>query len=221
MINFNLMRKNMVACQLGTNGIVQPAVTSAFEAVPREKFLPESLRGVAYIDEDIPLPGGGFVPEPLVIARMLVALRAPGAEVALCIGDSSGYVAAILAQMVTTVVTLESKPKQLDMARRAWLENDICNIAVAKGSSRRGCPEHAPYELIMLCGAVDSVPEDLFRQLATGGRLAAVIQERGSAAGYISVYEKDSDGRHHSGQRLFDAGALPLDDFVRESTFVF
>ena len=221
MINYNLMRKNMVACQLETNGIVLPSIKSAFEVVPREKFLPELLRGVAYIDEDIPLPGGGFIPEPLVVARMLAALRAPGAEVALCVGDSSGYVAAVLAQMVTTVVTLESKPKQLDLARRAWLESDICNIAVAKGSGRRGCPEHAPYELIMLCGAVDSVPEDLLRQLAPGGRLAAVIQEQGSAMGYVVLFEKDKDGRCHSGQRLFDANASFLDDFKGESAFVF
>lgn len=221
MIDYALMRRNMVTGQLQTNGITAPEITGAFGVVPRELFLPEVLRGAAYVDEDVPLPGGGFMPEPLVIAKMIAALRAPGAEVALCIGDTTGYVAALLSQMVTTVVALESKIKQLENARRAWTQLDICNVAVAKGSGRRGCPEHAPYELIMICGAVDHVPEDLLRQMAPGGRLATVMREQGSGAGHIVLYEKDSEGHCHGGLRLSDAATFSLDDFKEEAPFVF
>lgn len=221
MINYAQMRRNMVAGQLQTNGIIAPEIVNAFEAVPRELFLPEMLRGAAYVDEDVPLPAGGFMPEPLVIAKMIMALRAPGAEVVLCIGDVTGYVAALLSQMVTTVVALESKPKQLESARRAWTQLDICNVAVAKGSGRRGCPEHAPYELIMICGAVDHVPEDLLHQLASGGRLATVIREQGSGVGHIALFEKDDDGHCHGGQRFSDAATFFAEDFKEESSFVF
>ena len=221
MIDYALMRRNMVTGQLQTNGIAAPEIADAFGMVPRELFLPETLRGAAYVDEDVPLPGGGFMPEPLVIAKMIAALRAPGAEVALCIGDATGYVAALLSQMVTTAVALESKSKQLESARRAWTQLDICNIAVAKGSGRRGCPEHAPYELIMICGAVDHMPEDLLRQLAPGGRLAAVMREQGSGAGHIALFEKDGAGHCHGGQRLSDAATFFLEDFKGETAFVF
>ena len=211
----------MIDCQLQTNGITSPKIIAAFSAVPREVFLPDLLRGVAYLDEDIPVPGGGFMPEPLVIAKMLVAARAPGAEVALCIGDATGYVAAVLAQLVTTVVSLESRAKQLDAARSAWQSLDICNVAVAKGSGRRGCPEHAPYELIVICGAVDHIPDDLLRQLAPGGRLSTVMREQGSGAGHIALCEKDSHGVCHGAQRLSDAATLFLDEFKGGGSFHF
>jgi len=180
MINYENMRRNMVLGQLQTNGIVDEAILDAFKTVPREAFLPEQLRGVAYVDEDIVLPGGGFAVEPMVLAKMLSAARAPGADVAFCIGDVTGYVGAVLSQMVTTVVTLESKARQMDTARDAWISFDMCNIAIARGSVRRGCPEHAPYDVVVICGAVDEVPDDVLRQLASGGRLVTVIREKDS-----------------------------------------
>jgi protein-L-isoaspartate(D-aspartate) O-methyltransferase len=222
MIDYDQMRKNMVECQLQTNGITADEILKAFGAVPRERFLPPQLQGVAYIDEDIRLPTGGFMPEPLVLAKMLAALEPAGADVALCIGDATGYGAAILSQLVTTVVTLESRAGQLDQARRTWADIDMCNIAIARGSGSKGCGPHAPYEVILICGAIEFVPEDLLRQLSPGGRLAAVIRAAGlPGPGKIHLFEKDGKGECHAGQPLADASTPFLDDFRVEPAFVF
>lgn len=221
MIDYTAMRKNMIACQLQTNGVVKPEILAAFDAVPRELFLPESLRGVAYIDEDLAVPGGGFLPEPLVVARMIAGLGLPGAEVALCIGDTTGYVSAVLSQLVTTVVALESRPRQFESARHAWTSLDICNVAVARGAARRGCPEHAPYDVIFICGGVERIPQDLLRQLSSGGRVAGVVRARSSVTGKIVVYEKDIHGAGFEERQLYDAAAFSADEFREESAFVF
>lgn len=221
MIRYDMMRKNMVECQLQTNGIIQPEILRAFETVPREIFLPEQLKGVAYVDEDLPLPGGGYLPEPLVTARMLAALSLPGPEVALCIGDHTGYVSAVLSQLVTTVVALESRPRQLDGARSAWLLLDICNVAVARGMARRGCPEHAPYNVIFVCGAAGHIPPDLLRQLSPGGRLAAVLRGNGTPTGKITIYERGGHGAGIEERQIHDAATFPIEDFRGESAFVF
>lgn len=222
MIDYDQMRKNMVECQLQTNGVTAEEILKAFGTVPRERFLPQQLQGVAYIDEDIRLPAGGFMPEPMVLAKMLAALRPAGADVALCVGDATGYGAAILSQLVTTVVTLESRAGQLDHARQTWADIDMCNIAVARGSGCKGCGPHAPYEVILICGAIEFVPDDLLRQMSPGGRLAAVIRRADSAgAGVITLFEKDKDGECQSGRPLADASTLFLDDFRTEPAFVF
>lgn len=221
MADFVQMRRNMVASQLQTNGIGAPEILAAFESVPREIFLPENIRGVSYVDEDIPLPGGGFMPEPMVLAKMLAALRAPGAETALCVGDATGYAAALLARLVNAVVALETKPRQFDTVRETWLSQGIHNIAVAKGNARRGCPEHAPYELVLICGAVDYIPDDLLRQLAPGGRLCAVVRTQGRGSGHIALAEKGPDGICHGAQRLSDAAMPFAEGFGAESRFSF
>lgn len=222
MTDYDHMRKNMVECQLQTNGIINPEILKSFHEVPRERFLPPQLQGVAYIDEDIRLPSGGFMPEPMVLAKMLEAVRPVGADVALCVGDTTGYGAAILSQLVTTVVTLESKAGQLDDARRAWADLDMCNIAVARGSGCKGCGPHAPYEVVLVCGAIEWVPDDLLRQMSPGGRLAAVIRRADSAGtGVITLFEKDMNGESRGGQPLSDASTLFLEDFRTELAFVF
>lgn len=195
MINYAKIRQNMVECQIRTNGVTDENVLSAFRAIPRELFLPEVLRGAAYVDEDIILQDTGIMLEPLVHARMLQA-AAPGPDdIALCIGDCTGYASAILASLITTVVTLEEKAGVLDRARKIWLGMDICNIAVVRGRPRLGCPEHAPYNLIFIGGAIQAIPQNLLDQLGEGGRIVGVLRESpDSPAGTITVLSKEKSG---------------------------
>ena len=102
-MNTAQIRRNMVNCQLQTNGVASGDILAAFEAVPREAFVPENLRGVAYVDEDLRLPDGNFLIEPLVLARMLQAAEPQPHDRALVIGDATGYAAAILSRLARTV----------------------------------------------------------------------------------------------------------------------
>jgi len=195
MINYAKIRQNMVDCQIRTNGVTDETVLSAFRSVPRELFLPEALRGAAYVDEDIVLQGNNVMLEPLVHARMLQVAAPKQDDIALCIGDCTGYASAILASLVTTVVTLEEKAGVLDRARKIWLGMDICNVAVVRGRPRLGCPEHAPYSIIFIGGAVPAIPQNLLDQLGEDGRIVTVLRESAERpAGIITILHKEKDG---------------------------
>ncbi|MBI4030162.1 MAG: protein-L-isoaspartate O-methyltransferase [Proteobacteria bacterium] len=221
MINYTNIRRNMVECQIRTNSVTDEAVLSAFGSTPRELFLPEPLRGAAYVDEDIVLRDVGIMLEPLVHARMLQAAAPKPDDIALCIGDCTGYASAILASLVTTVVTLEEKAGVLDRARKLWIGMDICNIALIRGRPRLGCPEHAPYSLIFIGGAIPAIPQNMIDQLAPEGRIAAVLRESDrQPAGVITVLRKEKDGliTAHS---PYGACTPYLREFTPSSSFIF
>ncbi len=214
-----LARKNMLDCQLATNGITDPDVLEVFAKVPREMFLPEDRRGIAYLDEDIVLGDGVFCLEPVVHARMVQAVDPQKKDAVLNIGDTTGYSSAILSDLVLTVVALESKQGALDPALHIWDELNYCNIAVVKGKETKGSPEHAPYDLIFINGSVAAVPENLLEQLGPGGRLAAVVKKPGET-GRITVIEKIAEGRY-STRALYDAASPYVRGFEPAKTFVF
>lgn len=218
---FAQARKNMVDSQLATSGITDPRVLDAFTTVPREMFLPPDRKGAAYRDEDLLLPEGGgtFCMEPLVHARLIQAARPGQQDAVLNIGDATGYSAAILSDMVSTVMTLESRPGILNAARASWDELGFCNIAVLRGKEAEGCPEHAPYDLIVLNGAVGTIPETLLAQLSPHGRLAAVLRPRPDGTGRITVIEKIgenafSTGYFHDAATPYVPGLEPAETFT-------
>ncbi|MCB9991812.1 MAG: protein-L-isoaspartate O-methyltransferase [Rhodospirillales bacterium] len=220
MTQYAQARKNMLDCQLAPNGITEQAVLDAFETVPRELFLPESRRNVAYLDEDLPLDNGSFFMEPVVFARMVQAARPGSDDTVLNIGDITGYSSAILSNLVSTVVALEPKPGTFDPARKIWDEMNYCNIAVVKGEAASGSPEHAPYSVIFVNGAVAEIPQGLLDQLAVHGHLVAVVREKESGMGCITVIEKEGDN-HFSTARLYDAATPYAQGFEPAQDFVF
>ena len=155
-------RLNMVDCQLMTNGITDEGVIAAFSTIPRELFLPEALKGVAYIDEDLQISEAGTFLEPLIQARLIQMSSLDKDHAVLNIGDSTGYSSALLSDLVSTVVTLETDVGALDQARNLWDELDCCNIAVIHGSYELGNYEHAPYDRILINGSVCAIPDCLF-----------------------------------------------------------
>lgn len=218
MADFQDMRRNMVDCQLRTNGIVSAPVIGAFSSVPREDFV---VPGVCvYADGDTPLPRGGFMMEPLVLARMLQAADPRPEDVVLNVGDASGYSSALLAGMVSAVVTLESEAHGLDSARVSWTAMGIRNIATVRGATSDGCPRHAPYSLIVINGAAGQIPASLTAQLSEGGRLITVIRQEGQAVGCISLL-KPGTGGHLSSHDFQQASTLYVSGLEPEAAFVF
>ncbi len=218
MIDFAAARLNMVESQLRTNKVTDLTLIDAFETVPRERFVPEPLRGIAYIDEDVALGGGRFVMEPRVLARLLQAAQPRPEDVALDLGCGSGYATAILSRLVATVVALEDDAALAAAANRTLAELEIDNAVVVEGRLAEGYPKQAPYNVILLGGAVAEIPAAIADQLAEGGRLVAVVSA-GPGLGRATLMRRD--GGVISSRVLYDAALPVLPGFEAEPGFVF
>lgn len=180
--DFTTARELMVDGQLRPTKVTDARVLEAMRRLPRERFLPPALATLAYIDEDVPLPGGRVLMEPLVLAR-LIQLAAPRAgERALVIGAGTGYGAAVLAATGASVVALEEDRTLLALARGA-LAALAPSVVVAEGPLGAGWPSGAPWDLIFIEGAVPAVPATIAEQLRhEAGRLVTVLAASGLAA---------------------------------------
>lgn len=208
------MRAAMVDCQLRTNDVIDPALVAAMGRVPREKFVPEALARVAYIDRPIALDGTRRMNPPLVTARLLVAAEiAPGHRV-LLVGAATGYAAAILRDLGAEVIALESDAA-LAAAARTALGNE--GVTVTTGPLAAGVPGDAPFDRIVLDGAIEQLPDALAAQLAEGGVLVCALRE-----GAVTRLARGVKVAGTLTLRPFadmDAAALP--GFVREKGFTF
>lgn len=218
MSDYGVARRHMIDSQLRPNQVSNASVLEAMAAVPRELFVPPSVRGVAYVDEDLPLGGGRHLLEPLLVARLLQAAHVGANEVALDVGCASGYDAAVLAHLASTVVALECDAALAESAGRTLAELSIDNVAVVQGELGQGYAESAPYDVIFVSGAAARVPETVLDQLGDGGRLVAVIAAA-TGVGRAVVYTRSGGVVSH--RALFDAAAAILPGFEPETGFVF
>lgn len=217
MQSFAAARHNMVESQIRTNKVTDPTVIGAFAALPRERFVPEGLRGVAYVDEDIELTRGRFLMEPMVLARLLQIAAAKPDDIALDVGCGSGYASAALSRLCSAVVALESDRGLAARATALLTELDINNVVVVEGPLTSGYSRQAPYGVILVNGAVERVPQTLFDQLGDGGRLVTVQIEGGVGRGTLFLKSAGIVSR----RRVFDAATPVLPGFRAEPHFVF
>jgi protein-L-isoaspartate(D-aspartate) O-methyltransferase len=218
MVDYAAIRFNMVASQLRTNRVTDTAILEAFETVPRERFVPEAQRSIAYVDEDIPLGGGRHLMEPMVLARLLQAAAPQAHETALDVACGTGFATFILGRLSATAVGLESDPALAASARRTLGDLGADNTLVVEGPLTEGYAKQAPYNVILLNGAVAEVPYAIREQLAEGGRLVAVIKDA-DGVGRATLMQRTGDVV--SGRVLFDAAIPLLPDFARPPAFVF
>jgi protein-L-isoaspartate(D-aspartate) O-methyltransferase len=206
--DFRLARNLMVDGQLRPNKVVDRRILDAMRDLPRETFAPPAIASLAYIDQDLPLGDGRVMLKPLVIARLLQLARPRAGETALVVGSGTGYGAAILAACGVHVTALEEAPGLIEMARRA----------IVQGSLDEGHAAAAPYDLVVIEGAVPAIPEVIGRQVAAGGRLVTVIMENG-VAGYAALAEPTTGGLR--AQAAFDATAPLLPGLQPAKSFIF
>ncbi len=218
MVDFAAARSNMVESQIRTNRVTDPHLLDAFQTTPRERFVPEPLRGIAYIDEDVALGGERFMMEPMVLAKLLQAARPGPGDVALDLGCGSGYATAILSRLVATVVALEVDAALAAAANQTLDELEIDNAVVVEGRLADGYPKQAPYNVILLNGAVSEVPLAIADQLAEGGRLVTVVSV-GPGLGRATLMRRDSGVI--SSRILCDAAVPVLPGFEAAPGFVF
>jgi protein-L-isoaspartate(D-aspartate) O-methyltransferase len=174
--NYQAMRRAMVESQLRTTGVNDPRVLAAMAAVPREAFVPAERRALAYADAAIPLGSGRALNPPMALGLLLVESRLSGEERALVIGAGTGYAAAVTARVTGSVIALE-EDETLAAAARGALEGS--GATVAQGPLAAGYPGGAPYDFILIDGAVEEVPAAIVEQVADGGRIATGLVEQG------------------------------------------
>lgn len=221
MIDYARARRTMVDTQIRVNDVTDSRIVDALMAVPREAFVPEARRVLAYLDDDLPLndPSGGragrFLMEPMVFARMLQAAGIGETDRVLDVGSASGYSAAVLARLAGSVVALEEDESLAAEARR--LVGTLPGVTVTTGPLADGAASLGPFDAIILQGAAEQVPSVLLDQLADGGRLVAVVGA-GRAARCL-VHERRAG--EISVRAAFDAAIPPLPGFEAPRGFVF
>lgn len=176
-MDYAAARRNMVESQLRPNKVTDAAVLDAMASLPRELFVPEPLRGVAYVDEDIPLGHGRFLMEPMILARLVQLAEVESSDSVLLIGAGVGYSAAVLAPIASRIIAVESDGVLARQAQQTLKTLGISNVAVIEGSLSEGAPRLAPFEAIVFDGAVGIVPPAIIEQLAENGRLVAVVHD--------------------------------------------
>lgn len=217
-LDFDDARGRMVDSQIRPNKVSDPRILAAMRTLPRERFLPPCLRVRAYLDEDVPLGGGRVLIEPLVLAR-LIQLAAPvGGERTLVVAAGSGYGAAILAACGANVVALEEDPSLAARAREV-LPTLTSRVQVVTGPLGQGWAAEAPFDVILIEGAVREVPPVLAEQLrADGGRLVTVCVERGTTGKGI-LAEQTAFGLR--AQPVFDCATPLIPSLLPRPGFVF
>ncbi|MGE3645219.1 MAG: protein-L-isoaspartate O-methyltransferase [Beijerinckiaceae bacterium] len=216
------LRQTMVDCQLRTFDVTNHAVLARMAEVPREMFLPEAARAIAYSDRAIAVRGDSserrLLP-PMVLARLLQAAAiAPGDKV-LCVGGGGGYGAAVAAGLGASAVALENDAGFSALASAGYAALGLANARAASGDLAAGLPGEAPFDVIVMEGAFEQEPQALLGQLAEGGRLLALWKTQAAEACRAVRYEK-FNGVIGS-QELFGCGGRVLPGFEAAKAFSF
>lgn len=212
---FEAMRHAMVASQLRTNAVSDARVVAAMARVPREAFLPAEVRAIAYRDTAVPLGRERYQNVPIATGRLLTEAYLLPADRVLLVGAAGGYTAAVLAELVAQVIAVESDPGLAADARTAL--GAYTNVTLVEGALEAGHAAGAPYDVLVIDGAVEQVPDALVAQLAVGGRVVAGIADRGIT--------RLSSGRKTAGGfgllDFADIDCVSLPGFARAKTFTF
>lgn len=212
---FEAMRQAMVASQLRTNAVNDPRVVEAMARTPRENFLPAEQRGLAYRDTLLPLPGGRRHNSPLATGRLLTEAHVRPEDHVLLIGAAGGYAAALLAQLAGSVVALEQEEALVALARTALAGE--AKVELVQGPLEAGWAAGAPYDLLIVDGAVEQLPDALIAQVKPGGRVLTGVIDRGVT--------RLAAGRRTEGgfglQDFLDVECTELPGFRRLRTFTF
>lgn len=223
MTDYAAARLNLVESQVRPNDVRDRRLIAAMSEIPRELFVPQALRGVAYMDEDIKISTATepttprYLMEPRVFAKLVDLCQIQPSDLILDIGCGTGYSVAVLARLASAVVGLETDEELAKKADETLAELGVDNAAVVRGPFKDGYPGQGPYDVIIINGSVPGVPGALKQQLKDGGRLVAV--EMGDGAGRARLYVRS--GEVVSGRMAFDAAVAPLPGFEPADHFQF
>jgi protein-L-isoaspartate(D-aspartate) O-methyltransferase len=217
MSDYAVQRFNMVETQVRTNDVTDPRIHAAMLSVPRERFVPAAKRALAYADVPVEVAHGRFLADPRTFAKMLqLAAIHPGDSV-LDVACATGYSTVVIAKLARSVTALEQDADLVRIAADMVPANGASNATVVQGGLTEGCKSKAPFNVILINGAVESVPEALLSQLCEGGRLVAIVRSGSLGRAHVYLREKGSVGSRVD----FDSGVPLLTGFRKVVGFVF
>jgi protein-L-isoaspartate(D-aspartate) O-methyltransferase len=221
MSGFSTARQKMVDGQVRPSDVTDSRIIDAMLAVPREAFVPQSQRALAYLDLDLDVSEGGpakrFLIKPLVISKMLQAADIKDTDNVLVAGCATGYTAALVAKLAGRVTATESDPALAAKAKDVMAQLGLGNVTFRAAAAAEGDPANAPYDVIVLDGATEITPDRLYGQLRDGGRLVGVFAMTQPQRAVIVTRSHGDFGN----RALFDAAVPVLPGLERPPAFVF
>jgi protein-L-isoaspartate(D-aspartate) O-methyltransferase len=215
MTDFAARRTMMVDTQVRPSDVTKFPIIDAMLSVPREVFVPREQAEAAYISENVPIAPGRVVLEPRTLGKLLDALNIAGNELVLDIGAGYGYSSALVARMAEAVIAVEEDETLAAEAQSILSDQNADNVVVHTGPLTDGAAQHGPYDVIMIQGGVERVPDALLDQLKEGGRIGCVFME--GALGVVRIgYKIDGDV---TWRFAFNASAPVLPGFAKEAVF--
>lgn len=215
MTNYTALRTTMVDTQIRPSDVTKYTVIEAMLSVPRESYVPSAQREAAYVGEHLELDNGRVVMDPRVLAKVLDELDIQGDELVLDIGTGLGYSAAVMARMAEAVIALEDDASRAEDAQTTLAEQGVDNAIVHVAPLTEGAVEHGPYDVVVLQGGVEVLPEAILDQIKDGGRIAALFVD--GALGVVRIgYKIDGE---LNWRFAFNAGAPVLPGFKKDRAF--
>lgn len=217
-MDIELARANMIESQVRTWEVLDQRVLDLLSEVRREDFVPVAHRGLAFADMEIPIGHGETMLCPKLEARLLQSLALRPVDRVLEVGTGSGYQTALLARLSAHVYSVDIVPEFCEAARRKLAAAGITNVTIETGNAAQGWSLHAPYDVILLTGSVEAVPDEFLAQLAPGGRLVAVVGR--APVMTARLVTSSGPGIHHA-EGLFETSIAPLRQMREPARFVF
>lgn len=214
---YETAREKMVKTQLVAPGVQRYWIIERMGELEREMFTPEEFKIIAYSGKEIPLPESRYMLDPMNLGLILDRVDFDSIEKVLILGDSSGYVTALLASIVDTVISVDNvknfSKKLIPMMEKL----DIHNVNIIDSEIQKGCPAHAPYDLIYINGSVQQIPDDLFAQLSPNGKILTALKKPFISEAVFQYKINDTTQT----ERLFECSVSLLPEFAKKSKFVF
>ena len=217
MASSKLLRTMMVDTQVRPSDVTKFPIIAAMLEVEREAFVPGRARDVAYMDAPVPLGDGRELPEARTLSKLLDALDIGRDDQVLIVGGGLGYSTAVVAKMADSVVMVEADAAMAAEAEATLAAQDVINAAVLEGPLAEGAPKAAPFDVILIEGGVETVPDALLEQLREGGRIGALFMDGNLGAARIG---RRIDGRM-AWRFAFNAAGPVLPGFEKSRGFVF
>ena len=215
MNDFATLREVMVDTQIRPSDVTKFPILDAMLKIPREHFVPRDKRDVAYIGESVPLGADRVVMDPRTLAKLLDALDITQSDLVLDIGSGLGYSSALLSRLAEAVVAIEDDEMRVADSEEVLQEMGLDNVFLLQGALNEGATQHGPYDVILIQGAVEEVPQSLIDQLKEGGRMGAIFTDRMNGEARI--------GFKHEGRMTwrfaFNATLPVLDGFRKVKKF--
>ena len=217
MADFAQLRSTMVDCQVRPSDVTHYPIIEAMLSVAKEEYVPANKRSVAYSGEHLEISPGRVVLDPRVMGKMLSAVNIQPDETVLDLGCGLGYSAALIAHLAAMVIAVEEDEAMVEDAERILSEQGVDNAVAIAGKLSEGAAKHGPFDVIIIEGGVETVPETILEQLKVGGRIATIVLD--GSIGQCRVGRRDENGVNW--RPAFDATAPKLRGFEKKSEFVF